>query len=92
MAGRPRRIMPHVLLVPALQLGYPIQEFILVETHNLAKRSRRFGSRRLHARAAFIVYLENTKYKTTSMIALIVASRIFPCISSLFRFVLLRLD
>jgi hypothetical protein len=92
MPRRPRRIMPHVLLMPALELGNPVQQFILVETHDLPKRSRRFGSHRFHARAAFIVYLENTKYKTASMITLMVASRILPWINSLFRLVLFRLD
>jgi hypothetical protein len=35
----PRRIVPHVLPVPALQIGNPIAAFVLMERNNLAQNS-----------------------------------------------------
>lgn len=35
----PRRIVPHVLPVPTLQIGYPVAALILMERNNLAQNS-----------------------------------------------------
>jgi len=43
-----RRILPHVLLMPALQFRHPIAVFIHMETDNFAQHPGRLGFQGLH--------------------------------------------
>ncbi len=43
-----RRILPHVLLMPALQFRHPIAVFIHMKTNDLAQHPGRLGFQGLH--------------------------------------------
>ena len=48
MPGGPRRIMAYMLLMSTVEVGNPVEKFILMKTHDFSRDSGRFCSHGFH--------------------------------------------